>query len=136
MISQLRGNCTSDDNPDAWFPTMPTTGGNVATIMKNLAPDIKYAIGMCSRCPVRDKCLEEGMKPENLAYGIWGGTLPGQRIAMAKEQGVDYRVHPRNKGRELGPRDGGYIEGDRKVTANEEKSALLFVKYIRPYLEV
>ena len=136
MISQLRGNCTDDDNPDAWFPTVPERGGQVQSIMRNLAPDVRYAIGLCSTCPVREKCLEEGMKPENLAYGIWGGLLAGQRIAIAKEQGMDYRVHPQNKGRALGPRDNGYIEGERRVTVKEEEFALKFLKHIRPYLEV
>ena len=136
MTNQLRGNCTTDENPDAWFPTIPPTGGNIQTIMRNLAPEVRYAIGLCSTCPVSKTCLEEGMKPENLAYGIWGGLLPAQRIAIAKEKGIDYRADSHNKGRKVGPRDGGYIEGERKVTSNEEKSAMLFMRNIRPYLEV
>ena len=135
MISQLRGLCTDDENPDAWFPTVPN-GGRPATILKNMAPEIKYAIGLCSSCPIQEKCLEEGMKPENLAYGIWGGRLAGQRIAMAKEQGIDYRVHPQNKGRKVGARYEGDIGPSRKVTADEEEAAILFATRIRPYLEV
>lgn len=135
MISQLRGNCTNDENPDAWFPTVPN-GGRPDTILRRMVPEIKYAINMCRSCPIQEKCLEEGMKPENLAYGIWGGILAGQRIAMAKEQGIDYRVHPQNKGRKVGPRYEGDVEPSRKVTSDEEESATLFLTRIRPYLEV
>lgn len=135
MISQLQGNCNNDENPDAWFPTVPN-GGRPATILKRMVPEIKYAIGLCNSCPVQDRCLEEGMKPENLAFGIWGGTLAGQRISMAKERGIDYRVHPANKGRKTGPRHGGYMDHERKVTVDEEEAALLFAARIRPYLEV
>ena len=135
MISQLRGNCTNDENPDAWFPTVPN-GGRPATILKRMVPEIKYALNLCASCPVQEECFEEGMKPENLAYGIWGGRLAGQRIAVAKERGLDYRVDPYNRGRKVGPRNGGYIEGERKVTADEEEAAVLFATRIRPYLEV
>ena len=134
MISQLQGLCSGDKNPDAWFPTVPN-GGRPDTILRRMAPEIKYAINMCSRCPVQQDCLEEGMKPENLAYGIWGGLLAGQRIAIAKVRGIDYRVDPYNKGRKIGPRDGGYIEGERKVTADEEEAATMFAIRIRPYLK-
>lgn len=134
MISQLRGLCTNDDNPDAWFPTVPN-GGRPDTILRRMVPEIKYAINMCNRCPIREKCLEEGMKPENLAYGIWGGTLAGQRIAMAKEQGLDYRVDPYNTGRKVRSRYSDEVGPSRKVTADEEEAATMFAIRIRPYLE-
>jgi hypothetical protein len=135
MISQLRGTCTTDDNPDLWFPTVPN-GGFWEPKIRKIASEVRYAINVCASCPIKDKCLEEGMKTENLSYGIWGGRLAGERIMMAKERGMDYRVHPRNKNRKVGPRDGGYIEGERKVTSDEETAALAFVQQVRPYLEV
>jgi hypothetical protein len=135
MISQLKGSCTLDDNPDAWFPTMPN-GGRLSTTLRRMAPEIKYAINMCRSCPVREKCLEEGMKPENLAYGIWGGLLAGQRIAIAKKQGIDYRVDPYNKGRKVRSRYDDEVGPSGKVTADEEESAVLFAMRISPYLEV
>ena len=135
MISQLRGSCTTDENPDLWFPTVPN-GGFWDTKIRRIASEVRYALNVCANCPIKEKCLQEGMKHENLSYGIWGGRLAGERIMMAKEQGMDYRVHSRNKGRPLGPRDGGYIEGERKVTSDEETAALAFVEHVRPYLEV
>ena len=134
MISQLQGNCTNDENPDAWYPTVPN-GGKPDTILRRMVPEIKYAINMCGRCPIQEKCLEEGMKPENLAYGIWGGLLAGQRIAIAKEQGLDYRVDSYNTGRKVRSRYTDDIGPSGKVTADEENAATLFLTRIRPYLE-
>ena len=84
MISQLRGSCTDDDNPDAWFPTIDN--GDIETMNRRVLPTVKYAIGVCSRCPIRETCLEEGIKPENLAHGIWGGLLAGQRGPVVAPQ--------------------------------------------------
>ena len=135
MISQLQGTCTTDDNPDLWFPTVPN-GGYWHTKIKKVASEVRYALNVCASCPIKEKCLEEGLKHENLAYGIWGGRLAGERILMVRERNEDYRVHPQNKGRKIGPRDNGYIEGERKVTADEESAALAFLAQVRPHLEV
>ena len=75
------------------------------------------------------------MKPENLAYGIWGGILAGQRIAMAKERGIDYRVDPYNRGRKVRSRYDDEVSTSRKVTSDEEEAAVMFATRIRPYLE-
>jgi hypothetical protein len=100
-----------------------------------MVPEIKYAINMCGRCPIQKDCLEEGMKPENLAYGIWGGLLAGQRIAIAIEEGLDYRVDPYNRGRPVLSRYTDDVGPSRKVTADEEEAATMFANRIRRYLE-
>lgn len=134
MISQLTGGlCTEDDNPDAWFPTI--ANGNVPTMTQRAMPEIKYAIGVCARCPIREKCLDEGMKPENLAHGIWGGLMAGQRITIAKEQGLDYRVDPYNTGRQTAKRYTDKVGPSGKVTADEEEAAMILLHRVRPYLE-
>ena len=134
MISQLTGGlCTEDKNPDAWFPVIEN--GNVETMNRKALPTVKYAIGVCSRCPIREKCLEEGIKPENLAHGIWGGLLAGQRIAIAKERGIDYRVDPYNTGRQTAKRYTDKVGPSNKVTADEENAAMVFLNRLRPYLE-
>jgi hypothetical protein len=134
MISQLKGLCSGDENPDAWFPTVPN-GGRPDTILRRMVPEIKYAINMCGRCPIQQDCLKEGMKPENLAYGIWGGLLAGQRIAIAKREGHDYRVDPYNTGRQVRSRYTDDVGPSRKVTADEEEAATMFANRIRRYLE-
>jgi len=39
------------------------------------------ALAICAECPIKEACRAEGMKPENIDNGIWGGTLAGERIA-------------------------------------------------------
>ena len=129
------GLCSGDKNPDAWFPTVPN-GGRPDTVLRRMVPEIKYAIDLCGKCPVKEECLEEGMKPENLAYGIWGGLFAGERIEIAKEQGLDYRVDPYNRGRQVLSRYTDDVGPSRKVTADEEAAATMFVARIKPYLEV
>ena len=145
MISQIVGSCTTDGNPDSWYPTVPN-GGRPDTILRGMASDINRAISICNSCPKQKECLDEGMKPVNLAHGIWGGLLAGERIVIADEQGVDYLVPPYNKGRVIGPRvrssEGGKgkgterIEDTNKITKDERAHALFFAQRIRPYLEV
>ena len=101
-----------------------------------LGKEAGRAIALCNSCPKQEECLDEGMKPENLAFGIWGGMLAGQRIAMAKEQGLDYRVDPYNRGRKVRSRYSDEIGPSRKVTSDEEEAATMFATRIRPYLEV
>lgn len=76
MISGL---CTKDSNPDSWFPDVPQ-GRPSRTKMIALGEEIGRVIKLCDSCPKQDDCLDEGMKPENLAFGIWGGMLAGERI--------------------------------------------------------
>jgi hypothetical protein len=128
------GNCHGDPNPDAWFPTVPN-GGRQSTILRRMVPEIKYAMNMCNSCTKKSECLEEGMKPVNLAYGIWGGLLAGDRIAIADERGDDYMVAPNNKGRTVFDIGMTYIEGTHKLTTEEKEAAISFATRIKPYLE-
>lgn len=82
----MNGLCYGHDNPDLWFsdsiksdkqgrPTKDT----VVTAVRNS----RQALAICKVCPVKDECLAEGMLPENIDYGIWGGTLSGERLLLA-----------------------------------------------------
>ena len=42
------------------------------------------AIKICGNCPVQEKCKQLGMLPENLEHGVWGGTMAGERLLLAK----------------------------------------------------
>jgi len=85
------GNCTGDDNPDYWYPELPSGRPSARTI-EELTKQTQYALNLCSSCPVKDACLKEGMKTEtvrgsveawgNLPFGIWGGTMPHERLQM------------------------------------------------------
>jgi hypothetical protein len=40
------------------------------------------ALEICSACPIREQCLEVGMQDDDIRYGIWGGMLAGERLAL------------------------------------------------------
>lgn len=78
----ILGNCHGDSNPDAWFPDIPRgyrTDKNTAT----LVAETRRALTLCESCPKKAECLEEGMKHENLGFGIWGGMLAGERVMLS-----------------------------------------------------
>ena len=95
------GNCYGDDNPDAWFPDVPQ-GAFGAKKQAIIGAEMRRAIALCNSCPKKKACLQEGMKNENLGYGIWGGMLAGERVILSgrtftklSDQGralISYRV--------------------------------------------
>jgi Transcription factor WhiB len=86
------GNCAGDENPDWWFPELPSGAFSDKTLQV-IADQTNYALQLCATCPVKEECLAEGMKSEqirngvmmwgNLAHGIWGGKMAAERIMMA-----------------------------------------------------
>ena len=97
----ILGNCHGDENPDAWFPEVPQGGRSERSTAK-LVAETRRAIVLCNSCPKKAECLEEGMKHENLGFGIWGGMLAGERVMLSgktftklSDQGralISYRV--------------------------------------------
>ena len=95
------GNCYGDDNPDAWFPDVPQGAFSVKK-QAIIGAETRRAIALCNSCPKKQACLQEGMKDENLGYGIWGGMLAGERVLLSgktftklSDQGralISYRV--------------------------------------------
>jgi hypothetical protein len=79
ISQQLIGECTNDLNADYWFPEFDNGRPSIAK-QQALVESIKYAVELCNICPIKERCLEEGMKLENLSHGIWGGLLAGERI--------------------------------------------------------
>jgi len=73
------GNCTGHQDPDMWFPEMPPNRPSIAGTAV-LAQRVNEAISLCNSCPSKVECDLEGGKPENRAYGIWGGVLAGERL--------------------------------------------------------
>jgi WhiB family redox-sensing transcriptional regulator len=52
----------------------------------------RAARAVCARCPVRARCLAEARDLERdfsiySRWGLWAGTTPRQRLAMAQGQG-------------------------------------------------
>lgn len=78
-MTNIVGSCSNSDTPDMWHPEIPR-GGLGAKTSQELLSSMKAAIKICNSCPVQRECLNEGMKDENLPWGIWGGKLAGERI--------------------------------------------------------
>jgi hypothetical protein len=104
----IKGNCTGHSNPDAWYPEVPQ--GTPSP--KRLGPigiEIGKAIALCNSCPMQEECLDQGMQPENLAFGIWGGMLAGERVIMT---------------------------GKRFNKLSDEGRALISYRVLKPWIEV
>ena len=84
----MLGNCSKYD-PDLWFQEMPV-GFASPRKMQELSKTIKMAIDICDTCPIKAQCLEEGMKEENISYGIWGGLMAGERLMSTGKSKDDY----------------------------------------------
>jgi predicted RecB family nuclease len=82
--------CREHPTPDLWFPELPQ--GRRSTQTNNaIIAATKRAIAICDECFFKEECLEEGMKPDNISFGIWGGVTAGERLMLA---GIDARNYP------------------------------------------
>lgn len=84
MLSNLpalpMAECRDHYDPDIFFPE---DYRDIAERTQTTA----QALAACSICPERNACFQFGMEKENLSYGIYGGTLAGERLAMAGRRG-------------------------------------------------
>lgn len=75
-------------NPDLWFSPGPGP-----------SPDRSRAIAICTRCPVREECLEYALQHQ-IDEGVWGGVGSRERRRIAKQR--------RKLGLEPAPRGHGH----------------------------
>lgn len=75
---RAHGACT-DADPDLFFPDGET---------KVFHPQIAEARAYCGRCPVTAACLDYALAT-NQTDGIWGDTLPSERLRHARRQTRD-----------------------------------------------
>jgi WhiB family redox-sensing transcriptional regulator len=69
---KLAGSCNEHD-PEMWFA--------------DDGPALATAKSVCGGCPVRGVCLAEALA-HGEGLGIWGGTTPAERRALAVERGL------------------------------------------------
>lgn len=96
----MNGNCTGHPDPDMWFPEMPPNRPSLGDTI-SLALQVNEAISLCNTCPSKVECGIEGSKPENLAYGIWGGVLAGERLLSMGHKREDYPTNYVPEGRAI-----------------------------------
>jgi len=83
-----KGSCVGSDDPDMWFAgevdlTEPNTSVNGSSQANKIEVDRAItALSVCKNCPAKDDCLELGKHGQQLYYGIYGGTMAGERLSM------------------------------------------------------
>lgn len=81
--------CAKNPDPDLWFSEevedLGRRGGPTKAQKQHNIDRSMLALSICNKCEVKDTCLEEGMRRENLDYGIWGGKMSGERLLMANQ---------------------------------------------------
>lgn len=63
-----------------WFPTARTS-----------YKDRRFALEICSNCPVKDPCLEYSLVWK-IEYGIWGGLSYRDRALVRKKRNKSKRL--------------------------------------------
>jgi hypothetical protein len=111
QLDVSNGTCLSHDNPDIWFAgevdlADPNSSVNTNSLeSRRQVEDAITALSICRNCPAKDNCLEIGMSGDSLQYGIYGGTMPGERIAMlgrvTRNSGILQKVRFANKVRNI-----------------------------------
>ena len=83
-----KGSCVGSDDPDMWFAgevdiTDPNSSVNGSSQANKVEVDRAItALSVCKNCPAKDDCLELGKHGQQLYFGIYGGTMAGERLAM------------------------------------------------------
>jgi len=81
------GICTEHPEPDLWFSdTLDQVGGGgpKKAVANKMIDNTLKANEICGNCPVQQECKQLGMLPVNLEHGVWGGTMAGERLLLAK----------------------------------------------------
>ena len=82
------GNCNNHPDPDLWhYESSIYADERDLQVLRSVE-----AITLCRSCPVKDKCLQEGLEPENIQFwggvgSIWGGLMMSERYKLTKDRG-------------------------------------------------
>jgi hypothetical protein len=83
------GLCVNHDDPDLWFAgeidllsTNTSVNAN-SPIAKAEVEKAIAALSVCKNCPAKDNCLQLGSQGTQIYYGIYGGTMAGERLVVA-----------------------------------------------------
>jgi hypothetical protein len=82
------GLCVKHDDPDLWFAgEAEKEFGEKWTYNREQRQKVALevdkatqALAICNNCPAKVNCLELGMRGTQIYYGIYGGTMPGERL--------------------------------------------------------
>lgn len=82
------GLCVKHDDPDLWFAgeaekEFGEKWTNTRAQRQRAQAEVDratQALAICKNCPAKVNCLELGMRGTQIYYGIYGGTMPGERL--------------------------------------------------------
>ncbi|WP_405578561.1 WhiB family transcriptional regulator [Streptomyces sp. NBC_01190] len=73
MSWQQKAACRTED-PELFFPVGQSGPAKLQT---------RQAMGVCARCPVRERCLSDALAAGDTS-GVWGGTTEDERRAIRR----------------------------------------------------
>ena len=83
-----KGLCVKHKDPNLWFAgeiNLTDSSSSVNTNSQATKLEVDKAItalSICKSCPAKDNCLELGKRGDQLYFGIYGGTMAGERLLM------------------------------------------------------
>ena len=83
------GLCVNHNDPDLWFAgetDLLSTNTSVNANSPATKAEVEKAIAalsVCKNCPAKDNCLQLGSQGTQIYYGIYGGTMAGERLVVA-----------------------------------------------------
>ena len=83
------GLCVNHDDPDLWFAgeiDLLSTNTSVNANSPAAKAEVEKAIAalsVCKNCPAKDNCLQLGSQGTQIYYGIYGGSMAGERLVVA-----------------------------------------------------
>lgn len=82
--------------PDAWMADAACRGAEIAIFFPERGDDVRPALALCARCPVRDECAGYAAQFGPTLHGIWAGTTGrarSQRRAVAVDDDQQVSRH-------------------------------------------
>jgi hypothetical protein len=95
-----QGICNKHPDPDLWhYENARFADEQKLQVLRSVE-----AIKICNTCPVKNKCLEEGLQPDNIQYwggwgSIWGGLLMSERYKLLTNRDNPEIFHAENRHR-------------------------------------
>lgn len=96
---QDRASCNTED-PELWWYDYPSNQNPEAKFesRKEVIYHVATAVAICNQCPVKNQCLEMGLKTQNLHTGsIWGGKIYSERLALSGKRHLSVKEKSYNE---------------------------------------
>lgn len=91
-------------NALAWAEDAACRGYDLDMFFTDSKGGVARAKRICAGCPVREECLDEGLRAEDGSrYGIYGGLTPDERTELVGSHAAAPKPKPRTGGKPLAP---------------------------------